>query len=286
MKNLLFGFLMLSFVTAVAQTQKDTDFHLDKAYKMSATGVIDLSASDAHVFITGSNRQGVHVKIDRTISVKGWSSIGEFRVDVSEDNGNLKIREHQKGGNVSVGYYHEEYKIEIESPEGSSLVIRGDDGDYFIKNINGDVSLSLDDADAELTNCNGSKFVFRFDDGDLRMDKGKGSLEIDGDDTDIEIYNGAFTSIDATLDDGDLKIETSLSGTGNYHFRGQDGMIAMKVTKGGAEFDITHDEGNVTTHGDFKIISESEDHTRVALNDGKAKVRIDADDARIKLSAN
>jgi hypothetical protein len=99
-------------------------------------------------------------------------------------------------------------------PEGVSLKVRGDDGDYFIKNINGALSLRLDDADAELTDCKGKEFNFFLDDGDVRMDKGKGSLHLNGDDTDITIYNGQFDEINANIDDGDLVIETTLSNTG------------------------------------------------------------------------
>jgi hypothetical protein len=54
-----------------------------------------------------------------------------------------------------VGYYSEEYRIEIEVPIGVSLKVRGDDGDYYIKNISGSVLLDLDDADAELAGCTG-----------------------------------------------------------------------------------------------------------------------------------
>jgi hypothetical protein len=264
---------------------QDGNFHLDKEYRISKNGTIDLGSSDGKVFITGSTRAGAHVKIDRKITVKGWGWGGEdFRVEVEEENGNLKIRERQSGGNVSVGYYREEYKIEIEAPEGTNLTIRGDDGDYYIKNINGSISMTIDDADAELSDCKGSQFVFRIDDGDIRMDKGRGSLEIDGDDADIDISNAQFASINADLDDGDLIIETSLTDTGKYVFRSQDGLISLNITGGGGEFDIRHDDGHVMTSGGFETTLTSEDHTKVSLPKGSARVSVNADDARVKLS--
>jgi hypothetical protein len=284
MKNMLFTIVMLTFVSVLFA--QDGEFHLDKEYKISKTGTIELGASDAKVFITGSGRATAHVKIDRKVTAKGWSSGNQnFRVEIEENNGDLKIREKRSGNGIAVvGYYHDDYKIEIEAPEGASLTVKGDDGDYYIKNVNGSIFLSLDDADAELSDCKGSKFRFKMDDGDIRMNTGRGSLEIKGDDSDVQIYHAQFTEIDADVDDGDLVIETSLSDKGNYRVNAQDGLVSFNITGGGGEFDIHHDDGNILTQGNFKTIEESEKHSVVTLASGSAKVLIQADDARIKLS--
>lgn len=269
---------------AVAQ---DGEFHLDKVYKIGKTGTIDLSSSDANVFITGSLRPDAHVKIDRKVTVKGlYSGSAEFSVEVTPTDDGLRIREHENSfNNGIVSYYREDYRIEIEAPEGVSLTIRGDDGDYFIKNINGAISMSIDDADAEFTDCKGSQFSFRIDDGDIRMDKARGSLEIDADDADVEIHHAAFTSIHADVDDGDLIIETSLANNGEYYFQSQDGLVSLDITGGGGEFDIRHDDGHISTQGNFKTSYDSDDHKKLTLANGTAKVNVRADDARVKLSS-
>jgi hypothetical protein len=285
MKNIFLLFLTLCIVTvALAQ---DGEFHLDKVYKINKTGTIDLSSSDGKVFITGSLRPDVHVKIDRKVVTKGvYSSEESFRVDVDEVDGNLRIKEYQKSfQNGIITYHKEEYRIELAVPEGVSLNIRGDDGDYFIKNVNGAIAMSLDDADAQLNNCGGNKFSFRIDDGDVRMDKGAGSLQIDADDADVEIYKGQFTSIDARVDDGDLVIQTSLANNGSYGFKGQDGLVSLEITGGGGDFTIRHDDGHITTSGDFKTTYESENETRVTLAKGTARVSVSGDDTRVKLMA-
>jgi hypothetical protein len=284
MKNLYI--VLLSLIVSFASAQ-DGEFHLDKVYKIAKNGTIDLSSSDAKVFITGSLRPDAHVKIDRKVTVKGlYSSSSEFSVEVTPADGDLRIREHQNSFNSGiVSYYKEEYRIEIEAPEGVSLTIRGDDGDYFIKNVNGSISMSIDDADAEFSDCKGNKFTFRIDDGDIRMDKAKGILDIDADDADVEIYHAAFTSIHADVDDGDLIIETSLADNGEYYFQSQDGLISLDITGGGGEFDIRHDDGHVITHGNFKTTYDSEDHKKVSLANGTAKVSVRGDDARVKLNS-
>lgn len=285
MRHVYITALLLS-ATSIGFAQNG-EFHLDKVYKVSKTGSIDLSSSDAKVFITGSLRPDAHIKIDRKVVVKGLNSSQEsFNVEVEADNGDIKIREHQKSFNSgAINYYKEEYKIEIEAPEGASLVIRGDDGDYYIKNINGAISLSIDDADAELAGCKGNKFSFRLDDGNIRMDKGRGSLEISADDGDVEIYHGQFSSIYADMDDGDLMIETSLTDDGNYNIKSEDGSVTLSVISGGGEFDIRHDDGHVMAQGNFKTLLETEEHTKLALSNGHAKISLRADDARVKLSA-
>jgi hypothetical protein len=286
MKTLPFVLCVLAL--SAAHAQSPGEFHLDKDYKIGKTGTLDLSASDANVYVTGSNRTTAHVKVDRVVTTKGWGTREEtFDVTVEEENGDLKIREKQNSHYSGLfGYYNEDYKIEIEIPNGVSLVVRGDDGDYFIKNINGSISLSLDDADAELSDCLGNQFKFRLDDGDLRMNQGKGKLEVKGDDADVFIYKGNFSEIDATLDDGEMTIETSLTNSGNYYLKTEDGSVVMNILGGGGTFEIRHDDGRVITEGNFKTLVESEKETKVSLASGSAVVRVEADDARVRLKSN
>lgn len=285
MKNLILTLFAVTFASNLFAGEGD--FHLDKEYKIDKAGLLELQTSDAKVFITGSTRGTAHVKIDRTITAKGWTwGSDDFKVEVKEDNGNLIVQERQKGDHVAaIGYYMEVYRIEIEIPEGVSLKVRGDDGDYYIKNVNGAISLRMDDADAELAGCKGDHFEFRLDDGDIHMDQGRGSLEIDGDDADVEIYKANFTSIRADVDDGDLIIETSLANNGDYNIASQDGLISLNITGGGGQFEIRHDDGRVITEGAFKTLEDGEHETRLALANGTAKVNLKADDARVKLRA-
>ena len=285
MKTLLATGVLLSSFSVLAQSDKTGNFHLDKEFKMESAGVIHLSSSDAKVFIIGSSGSTAHVKIDREVTTKGLI-FGEekFTVDVTEQNGGLLIKERSGSTHVGmVGYYNENYTMNIEVPTGASLVIRGDDGDYFIKAVNGSIELDLDDADVELAGCLGSNFKIRLDDGDLRMDTGKGTLEVDADDADIVIKSASFEKIMADIDDGDFVIETALSENGDYYIDAQDGLISFTVLGGGGKFDIRHDDARVIAEGKFDTVEKSEDRTRLTLANGNAKVNIHADDARVRL---
>ena len=263
------------------------DYHLDKIYKMEPNGTLTMNSSDAKVFITGSSRKDAHVKIDRSVETRGlvWGN-QEFTIDVSENNGGLTIRERSSYNTIAmVGYTHEKYTINIDLPEGASLTLRGDDGDYFIKLVHGAINVNLDDADIELAGCLGNEFKFRIDDGDIKMDEGCGSLTIDADDADVRIENARFTTINADIDDGDFVVETSLADGGDYYINSQDGLIALTVLGGGGRFDIRHDDARVSAEGPFEEVEKSESRSRLTLGKGNARVEIRADDARIRLAA-
>ncbi len=285
MKHYMTFVFILTAVAVSAQSTKSGNYNLDQTYTLKAGGTIFLSSSDAKVTINGSTRTDVHVKIRREVNTKGWVfGEEEFTVDITEQGGNLSIKERSRSSHVGiVGYHYEQYTIDIEAPEGASLAIKGDDGDYLVRTVHGAIDLDLDDADVELVGCLGSDFRVRLDDGDLRMDTGKGTLELDADDADVLIRNAAFEKIMATLDDGDFVVETSLAATGDYFIDSQDGLVSFTVLSGGGKFDIRHDDARVITEGAFHVVEKSEDRTRLTVGNGNSKVDIRADDARVKL---
>jgi len=273
------------FFSFALNAQKEGNYHLDKEFDLDSKGTIELSSSDAKVSVTGTARKNVHLKVDREVTTKGlFFGRDEFAMEIDNTGGNLRIRERSSSSHSGiVGYYHEDYEIKIEAPEGASIVIKGDDGDYVVRNINGSISMSVDDADIDLVGCKGNQFRFRLDDGNLTMDQGRGSLDIDTDDGDVRIRSAHFTSIIADIDDGDFIIETSLADNGEYNIRAQDGLVSMIITKGGGQFNVRHDDARVIAEGPFDVNEKTERFTKLSLASGTAKVDINADDARVRL---
>jgi len=284
----LFTSLALLLAAALATARQDGSYQLDQTYPMGPTGTVDLRTSDARVTITGSKRKDVHVRVERKVTAKGITSANQdFRVEVTTENGNLKFREHQKGSNVTLaGYIKIDYRITLEVPEGASLQVDGNDGTYTIANVDGNLSLELNDFEARLTGCSGSSFRFRTNDGTLVMDEGRGTLDLDGNDGDVDIRNGRFEKIEARWNDGTMRIATSLTNTGSYRLNTEDGSLELTVTGGGGVFDISHDDGSVTRKGNFTALLEEENRTRLQLDGGSAQVRVQAGDARVRLTAN
>ena len=284
MRSALLTLSLIAFCF-IANAQ-DQEFNLNKTYSITSGGMIEMRSSDAEVTIAGSDRKDVQVNIHRKVTVKGLS-FGErdFDVEIFEEGGDLIIKE-RSGGSISMmGYYREEYTIDIEAPRNVSLRIEGDDEDYQIRNIDGSIALNIDDGDAELKGCGGKEFKFDFDDGDVVMDSGAGSLFVKADDGDVTIRNANFYEIEASMDDGDIEIETSLANNGEYYFRSSDGGIFLDITSGGGDFVIYHDDTRVSHAGGFNVEVEEDDETRLTLADGTAKVKIRADDGRVRLTA-
>lgn len=284
MKYLVLFILSIYSFGAVGQ---DSEYHLDETFKINSSGTIDLRSDDANVYITGSNRDDVHLKVERIVDVTGfsWGDI-EFDMAINEKNGNLEIREEKEGSVNVIGSIYKKYNIWIEAPYSVSLKIRGDDDDYEIKNINGTISMKVDDGDIDLKNCKGKEFIFDLDDGDVVADHLSGSLKIDGDDSDITIKNADLTSSEVNLDDGNLKLTTSLHSAGDYRFDGDDADFDITITKGGGMFTIRHDDGRTRSSGDFEVLEDRDGKSVLKLRDGSAKVNFYTDDAGIYLTTN
>ncbi len=265
------------------------DFHLDQEYAIAKDGTIDLRCSDAKVTVIGTNRTALaHVKIDRTVVTKGWyATKGFFTVDVEANEGNLIIRERQSSqSTVMFGYISEEYTIKLEVPTGASLTIKGDDGNYYITNLKGIIKLDVDDGDVSLTQCKGSDFSFDLNDGRLKMDGGSGFLRINANDSDLEFSECSFTSIDADVADGDLILQSSITDTGNYTLRTQDGLLIFDVLTGGGIFSIRHNDARIHTQGNISSKQESENFTELEVGKGQAKVNIRSNDGSVRLKSS
>ena len=286
--GMLMSVALFTTTMALAQDRdRDSrDFHLDEVYQMNATGTLHLSSSAADVRIIGSNRNDVHVKIDRIVESRGSSSRRRFDVEVENRGGDLYINERRGSGtSVTIGYSRIDYTILVELPQGASLRVKGDDDDYEVKNVNGAINMQVDDGDIELTDCKGNDFEFDMEDGDLRMDGGSGKIFVSLDDGDADIQNGKFEEVEMRVEDGTIILETSITNNGTYEIRADDARIDFVVLSGGVEFTVTKDDGSVRASSEFETIRESDYRSELRLKGGDADVQIRTNDGRVRLSA-
>lgn len=284
---LLLAISMLLMFTVRAEAQKNDEFNLDETYAIAGDGTISLNSDDANVTITGSDRQDVRVVVNYRRRVKGLSfgDYDGFEMIVEENNGNLNIyeKERENGTRFIVGSSREEYEITIEAPRGVSLNLEGDDETYRIASVNGAIQIDADDSDVELKECNGNSFSVELDDGDFLMDGGNGSLQLNLDDGDARILNGNFSDIQFDADDGDLDITTMLSDGGNYRFDLDDGDLILNVAGGGGDFDIRHDDADISTSSEYEEVMSDDERSIYRLPLGNANISIKTDDGDIVL---
>ena len=273
---------------ALAQDDKDDrgSFHLDEVYKMDAKGTLHLNSEDADVRIIGSNRSDVRVKIDREERVRGLSSRRRsYDMKIENRGGDLYLTERESSGvRIMMGSYSLDYEILIELPESASLRIKGEDDEYYVKNVNGDISIDTEDGDIELLDCLGDKFDIRLEDGDFRMDGGKGDFNVRIEDGDVDIRGAKFDSFEASIEDGNMSIETEIKDGGLYDIRGDDADIEFIVLNGGGDFTVTKDDGSIRASSEFELRRESDYREEYSLNGGSADVEIRTNDGRVRLS--
>lgn len=283
--SVLAMFLVLGASTASAKT---ATFHLDETYSLSADGTIYLFSSDADVLIAGSDRSDVHVVVDYARNVSGIGIKGEeedFEVMVTEENGNLRIRE-MDGNNYYVGLMvsvQTEYTITIEAPMNAKLQINGDDDEYMIHGFTNGIRLRMEDGRARLREMTGPTFEFETEDGDIELTGGTGLLDVTVEDGSFTVDQGAFSSVTGDVEDGDISIETTLSDDGDYRFRAEDGDITLSILGGGGEFSVYYEDGNIRANGGFDLVDEDENYSQYALPGGSAHVRFRVEDGRVTL---
>lgn len=286
MKTQLLSIAFLSFFLSLNLWAQDSEFHLDEIYEIAANGVVHLNSEDADVRISGSDRTDVRVKIDRVQEVTGFrTGDRRFSVEVEETGGDLYITERKSGSvNIAFGMSRTRYDIDIQMPRGVSLKVEGEDDDYVISNIDGEISIEAEDGDIEIFQTNSKRIDLRLEDGDLRLEGGTGELFLNIEDGDVDIRRGKFEAIDIDTEDGDISIETALTDGGEYQIVADDADIDFIVLSGGGEFYVSRDDGRVMSSKAFQIEDEREHRVLLNLPGGEAAVEIRVEDGRVRLS--
>ncbi len=281
--------LALLIVPLLATAQKNREFNLDQSYDIGSDATINMRTDDAEVRITGSDTRQVKVRIERRVK-SGGLRLGDehdLTVKVYTKNGDLHISDRQPQGvtwNI-MGYSYEVYRIDIETPAEVNLKLEGDDDNYLIRNVNGNIEVRLDDGDLELLDCQGEEFDFRVDDGDINMNSGQGELYADIEDGDLIVDKGSFEQLLVKIDDGNVDVKTDLKSFGTYRITSDDGQVDLTITGGGGNIDVSHDNSRISTTPEFKLLGKTEHNSRYQLPGGDAEVVIRADDGSIRLSA-
>ena len=286
--TLSFAVIIILYTPFSDLLAQDNEFHLDETYSVSRSGTIYLSSDDAEVFVIGTDRNDVHVKIDRVVDTKGvrWGE-RKFDVIIEESDGDLRIKDKEWGDQTGfVGYSREEYVIVLKVPHTVNLDLNGDDDDYEISEISGDIKMRLDDGDIRIEHCSSTSFDFDIDDGDITVDGARGSLIARIDDGDLNVINSFLIKMDIRGDDSDIDIETGVSNNGEYNFRIDDSSLVLNILEGGGTFIINHDDAGISADRVFYLESDDENYRKYTLPGGNARIEITGDDMGLRLRSS
>lgn len=280
-------FLGLPLLCIAFSTFAQSDnFYLDEVFPIDDQGTIRLLSDDADVTVVGENRNDVAVLIERTVKRTGFhTGNADFRVEVSIVDGDLTVTEHNRSSGFSMGYISEEYTIQIRAPKSVSLDFKGDDDDYNITFINGEIALDTDDSDIRISNCQTPKVDLRIDDGSVEIASLKGELKARMDDGDLRILNSRLSHVDFVGDDSYAYIETFLPDNGVYNLGGDDANFEFDVLGGGGEFSISHDDGRIRASDHFELTYDSDSKKEYRLPGGNCQVKFRGDDIGVRLNA-
>ncbi|MBZ0265313.1 DUF4097 domain-containing protein [bacterium] len=288
--TILVSVLVLNITSTIGFAADKDSFHLDEVYPLNMDGIITMITEDADIEIVASKRNDVHLVIDYEKKISGLhfdSKYDPLDFEIENEGGNLYIRE-IGGGGVFVGIAtitRELYEIKMEIPETANLRLRGEDDDYIIQNVKGEIRLRSEDGDVKISEYGGNALEIESEDGDVVVSGGMGSLSIVVEDGDFYLEKGSYTNIDAYCEDGSIEIATSLDDNGHYRFRAEDGYIGFNVLKGGGQFEVIFEDGRVSAEKAFNKIEDDDEFEAYELAGGKAKVRFQIEDGRVRLSS-
>jgi hypothetical protein len=281
-------FLLIVLIQTPLWAQKTDEYHLDETYPIKSGATVMLESNDADVTIVGSSRSDVRVKVDYKLEVRGMT-FGDregFRMEIRQSSDGLQIQERSGQGGMTgfVGSMKEEYQILLEVPRSVSLKIKGDDDDYEISGIEGNLALRAEDGDIRIRDSRNAVAKIMADDAYISISDGMGKLRIRSEDGDVEIRNGDYEAIDLRVDDGDVELETRLHSAGKYQLESSDGDFEISILSGGGDIWLKHDDGSLVTNGSFEIREHSDHNKRLFLPGGSAQVRIKSDDGDVTLN--
>lgn len=283
-------FLLLNFSAFLGATETSSFFDLDEVYSISENGTVHLDSEDAEVQITASERSDVRVQV-RYSQKKGglWSSKGSTleEFEITERNGDLYLNDifNNRNNFVFFGWTNTDYVIEIEIPKSVNIELRGEDDDYELKGITGDIELDAVDGDVVIRDCT-SKIDLEMVDGDVSIKRCSGKAKIELVDGELQISRGQFEDLKVETVDGDMDIETSLKSDGNYRIATTDGDVSLEITKGGAEIRIDRGDGDVNVCREFKERRSRSADLAYQLEDGGAEIYMLTVDGDIDLKAD
>ena len=137
----------------------------------------------------------------------------------------------------------------------------------------------------DLVQCKGSAFNLRTNDGKVNMDRGEGFLEFQWRRRQYRCKECSVHQVfGATINDGHFNVESSLTNNGQYYVKTNDGSVDFTISAGGGKFDVTHNDGHVSTLGNFNVTEKSDNRSHITLADGTAQVEVETNDGNVRLT--
>ncbi len=258
--NIYFSLLsIIFFVFNLSVLGRDIDENFHETFAVEKGDRLYLEHGDGDVTILPWDKNVIDIKVHYSANTNfiGIGSKHKFDVKFSQQGNEVRVIEKETHSvRIGISNFHEnEYTYKIYAPDYMILDLNGEDGDIYIEEWTGKMSIHLSDGEIELEDINSEKINIKIEDGDLKMKQINSELIVESDDGDI--YLDKCVSNDCRLDvgDGDIKIRQS---EGDFEINSDDGNIDIYDLKG-HEFNISTNDGDIKirqAEGIFQIKSD------------------------------
>jgi len=302
------SFILTFFSLSLTQVWAQSEFNLNKTYPISELGQLEMNTDDAVVTIKGSDRTDVSIKVYRKVTGKQLGN-KKFDFNVDASDGNIKITDHEyKDSNtkISIQWNSETiYTIDIEVPRSVNLDLVGDDDDYNISSISGNLALTVEDGSTEIRNFTGESIDIEIEDGDIDIQDANCSIELTIEDGDFQAKNSDFKKLNIKTEDGDISmrgskifdgrirssdgdidLDIALSPETRLDIRTDDGNVDLNTRGPGGKYEVTFEDGDVDfSKQQFNTVKETRNSYQLASkSEGNVDIIIDVEDGDVDLN--
>ena len=259
---LLTGLLIFTGTVKADSVKKEET----KTFKMNKGGLIHLSANEGEVIIRGWDKDEVKLHMVKRAWGRGRreaeARLEEIEVAIRENSNRLMIREivpeHQGSVNVfrlfdrdfweEEGWHSQVVDFELWVPRQVNLRIKGDESDVDISEVEGKVTVDVDEGDVMLADVRSEEMQIRLDEGDVTLidceSTDDGLLKVDSDEGRITLRNGRFHEVDLASDEGSLIVDAAT--IQRFWLSTDEGDVeAFFIPSKGGSYRIEADEGDI-----------------------------------------
>jgi hypothetical protein len=259
MIRFLYSLVALFLVLGGLTAQKS--FELSKSFPIAENGTLHLESADADVRITVDDTDVVKVEISRVVS--GALAKRQFGFDINTDNGDLFIKEvYERKPFLWNSEKLISYTIDIRLPYDVNLMMRGDDDNYQIEGIQGDIKLKANDGEVTFSSMHGNELDIELEDGYININDCNSILSVNLKDGNLVIQDSQINDLSIKAIDGDItsKNSTSINSSikiadGDIHLDKAKGVLQVKSTDGGIKLNEVECSSTSirTTDGDIQM---------------------------------
>lgn len=272
---------------AVAAEEIRRDFN--RSFDVQEGDRLHLEHGDGEVFVEPWDQDRVEIDVvyDAEYNRVGLGRKIDFDVEFRHSGSTVHVVARETGFS-GIGFFshqQREYRFTVKGPAYLLLDLEGEDGDVVIEGWTGEIKVTTEDGDIDLTGIESAETDLQMEDGDLTIDRLSGVLTVVSEDGNVRVSDCTITDSRLRLEDGDV---TFTRCEGSARFDLDDGDLVLERFRA-ATVGIRSEDGDV----ELDLLPSNEMNVDVRTSDGdivvdlargsSASFTVDTSDGPIRL---